>query len=444
MLCLPADGQAMDLSSAVEYAVATNPRILEAAANRRAVDQELEEATGAYLPRLDIEGAIGPQMLERPNASNAANLGVWRLSREVSLVARQTVFDGFARANEVYRQEARIDGAAARVMERAEVIGLEVVETYLDVLRHRRILDVATRNIRIHRELLARVRTRVDGGSATVGELRQAEERLAGAEAVHADILKAVGAADARFQNVIGREPLKLARAGPPRGLPPSQAAAVALARTRHPALQAGGADVNAAEAAFDRTRAPYLPRVDLEGRATIGQDLDGTPGQNNDFSVRLSMSWNIFNGGIDRARRMREGERVTESKMRLDQLRRTVDETARRAWSDISANDLRLAALKRQKSAATAVIATYDQEFEAGLRDLLDLLDAQSSAFNVEVQQISAQTIAVFARYRLLAATGGLLRSFNITPPAESISLPRERPWFVGGKPLIEPLNKW
>ncbi|MBL6431114.1 MAG: TolC family protein [Alphaproteobacteria bacterium] len=274
----------MDLSSAVEYAVATNPRILEAAANRRAVDQELEEATGAYLPRLDIEGAIGPQMLERPNASNAANLGVWRLSREVSLFARQTVFDGFARANEVYRQEARIDGAAARVMERAEVIGLEAVETYLDVLRHRRISTSRPATSAFTANCW---RACAHGSTAAPPPLASCARRKSASparEAVHADILKAVGAADARFQNVIGREPLKLAWAGLPRGLPPSRRPPWRFARTRHPALQAGGADVNAAEAAFDRTRAPHLPRVDLEGRATIGRTSTARRGRTTTF----------------------------------------------------------------------------------------------------------------------------------------------------------------
>ncbi len=441
---LPARAAGMTLQAAVERAVTTNPRILEAAANRRAVDHELGEAYGLYLPTLDLEAGIGPQFVDNPNSLSTANNREWRLNREVSLVARQTLFDGFARANEVYRQAARIDSAAARVIERSELVALEAVETFLDVLRHRRILAAADDNIRRHGGLLSRVRTRVEGGSSTEGELRQAEERLAATQAVRADILKALGTAEARFENVIGIPPGGLRGPGLPRGMPATQAAAILSARADHPALNAGGADVDAAEADRDKAGAAFLPNVGVEGRASLGEDLDGTPGRNNDFSVRLTMSWNIFNGGIDRHRQLRQNEKLTETKMRLDQLRRSVDETVRRAWSDIGTNDLRQSALTRQSRAANAVIATYDREFDAGLRDLLDLLDAQNSSFNVKVQLISSQTIAVFSRYRLLAATGHLLSSFNVAPPAEGTPGPREKPWFVGTKPLIEPLRKW
>ncbi|WP_162901704.1 TolC family outer membrane protein [Breoghania sp. L-A4] len=441
---LPAFAAGMTLQAAVERAVTTNPRILEAAANRRAVDHELGEAYGLYLPTLDIEAGIGPQFVDNPNSLSTANNRDWRLNRDVSLVARQTLFDGFSRANEVYRQAARIDSAAARVIERSELVALEAVETFLDVLRHRRILAAADGNIRRHNGLLSRVRTRVEGGSSTEGELRQAEERLAATQAVRADILKALGTAEARFENVIGMPPGGLRGPGMPRGMPATQAAAILTARASHPALNAGGADVDAAMADRDKAGAAFLPTVGLEGRATFGEDLDGTPGRNNDLSVRLTMSWNIFNGGIDRHRQLRQNEKLTESQMRLDQLRRSVDETVRRAWSDIRTNDLRQAALMRQSRAANAVIATYDREFDAGLRDLLDLLDAQNSNFNVQVQLISAQTIAVFSRYRLFAATGHLLSSFNVAPPAEGTPGPRETPWFVGSRPLIEPLRKW
>jgi len=89
-------------------------------------------------------------------------------------------------------------------------------------------------------------------------------------------------------------------------------------------------------------------------------------------------------------------------------------------------------------------VIASYEKEYEAGLRDLLDLLIAQNSAFTSHVQLISSETIAVFSRYRLLASTGSLLSSFGVAAPPESQTGPGEVPWFVGSRGLIEPLRKW
>ncbi len=438
------DAAAMSLRDAVARAVATNPEILEAAANKRSVDQELDQARGAYLPRLDLEASFGAQFIDRPNSLSEANNREWRNSRDATLVARQVFFDGFARANEYYRQSARVDGSAARVMERAELIALEAAETYLDVLRHIRILNAADANVQIHLQLLDLVRTRVRGGSATESELRQAEERVAAVQAVRADVLGELGAAKARFEKVVGTAPAGLQGPKLPRNLPKSQGIAIAAARKNHPSLHAGEADVDAATADFDKSQSLFLPSLGLEGSASIGEDLDGTPGKNDEYAVRMTMSWNIFKGGIDTARKRQLGEKITESKMRLDQLRRKVDESVRRSWSDILSNDVRLKALRQQTVAAEAVIRSYEKEYEAGLRDLLDLLIAQNSAFTARVQSISSETIAVFSRYRLLASTGGLLAFLDVAAPTESLASSGEMPWFVGSRGLIEPLRKW
>ena len=435
---------ALTLDEAIARAVTTNPQVLAAAANRRSVDSEYDQALGAYLPTLDLEASLGAQYIDRPNSLDVTNNREWRNAREATLIGRQVFFDGFARANEIYRQSARIDGSAARVMERAELIGLDATESFLDVFRHHRILRAADDNIREHIRLLGVVRTKVQGGSATESELRQAEERVAAARAVRADVLRELGAANARFQSVIGIAPPALKAPRHPRFLPKSQASAISTARNNHPSLKAGSADVDAATADYDKSQSPFLPSLGVEGLASVGEDLDGTPGRNNEFAVRMTMSWNLFNGTIDTNRRRQLGEKVTESKMQLDQLRRTVDETVRRSWSDIVTNDIRLKALRDQTIAAEAVIESYEKEYEAGLRDLLDLLIAQNSAFTARVQLISSETISVFARYRLLASTGSLLAAAGVSAPVESAAGSDEVPWFVGSRGLIEPLRKW
>ncbi|MEL7524177.1 MAG: TolC family protein, partial [Pseudomonadota bacterium] len=88
--------------------------------------------------------------------------------------------------------------------------------------------------------------------------------------------------------------------------------------------------------------------------------------------------------------------------------------------------------------------IESYEKEYEAGLRDLLDLLIAQNSAFTARVQLISSETISVFSRYRLLASTGSLLAAAGVSAPVESAAGSEEVPWFVGSRGLIEPLRKW
>ncbi len=437
----PADADS--IGEVVRDAVESNPLIGEAAANRRAIDHEVDQARGLYLPRLDLDSYAGPFKYDRASLSDDDNKE-WRLSKSVGLTLRQTLFDGFFRANEVYRQSARVNGAALRVLERAEVVALDAVEAYVDLVRHHRILGLADQNIAAHRSIVARIADLAEAGTATEGDLFQAEQRLAAAEAIRTDVLRALGEVQARFKRVVGRKPGQLkAPSRPPTGIR-SKHDAVVLARAQHPSLRAAEADIETSRAEFYQTKALFLPRVELEGRGQLGQDIGGTPGNNNELSARVTLNWNLFNGGIDKARKRERRERLMESEIRRDRLRRNVDEAAERAFSDVFTNDLRLQVLRRESAKAVQVRAAYVEEFEAGLRSLLDLLDSENAVFNTRVQQVTSESIAIFSRYQLIAATGALLDTFGIAAPAGAVVDASDRRYRPIGAFTLEPLRKW
>ena len=408
------DASATSLRDAVATAVQNNPQILEAAANRRAVDEELNQARGLYLPRLDLEANAGFAYFNRPGSSINHDS---RWGDQIGLVARHTLFDGGFRNAEVEKQSARVGGAARRVRERSELIALETLQSYLDVNRFNGILKLSDDNLNAIRDLLALVRTRFSGGSSTQGEVHLAQERVFSAEAVRTDVRRTLGSAEARYQNLVGKKPSALQSVGPPRGVPASRDSALSLARSRNPTLAAAERDVQAARADLTQSEAAFRPTIALEGRTSAGHDLNGVPGPTQDASAKLVMSWNLFNGHIDQARRRERGERLGEIEARRDRLRRDVDEAVMRAWSDIKATDERVVIIDRQIDSGKALIAAYRQEFEAGRRSMLDLLEAQNVYFNARVQRLTAGFLASFARYQLLAAGGGLLAHFNLGP---------------------------
>ena len=53
--------QAVSLNEAIELAISTNPDIGIVASNREAVDEELKQARGLYLPQIDLALGIGKE-----------------------------------------------------------------------------------------------------------------------------------------------------------------------------------------------------------------------------------------------------------------------------------------------------------------------------------------------------------------------------------------------
>jgi adhesin transport system outer membrane protein len=421
---LPATAQqAFTITDAIKQAVQTNPGVTEAAANRRATEAELRQNQSTLLPQVRLRADYGPEKLTRYDIQPPpAGDGQWRKdSREASIVVRQLLFDGLASINEIWRQTARVDAAAARVHERTELIALDAAEAYVDVVRYTRLIALAEENVATHRRLAGEVRQRFEGGRSGEGDLQQAQERLSGAEAVLAEFRNRLDDARARYRRAVGLEPYNLRFPGRLPGLPGSKDDSLAVALRHNPTLRAAGADAEAAKYGFRATAGAFMPTITLEGSATKGVDSADILGKREDLSGKIVATWDVYRGGQDMWRRSEMADRMIEQTQRLARLQRDAFESLDKAWAARTLTSDRLAALTRQSEAARKVIGAYTKEYELGQRTLIDLLDSQNSYFNSLVAIVSTRAVAVFADYQLLAAMGHLLEYIKTAPPPEA-----------------------
>src|SRR5262249_25106564 len=158
--------EAFLINQAISQAVDTNPCVGEASANRRATESELRQTQGTLLPQVRLGSSIGPEKFTEKVRFPSRGDDVWENGRQVSILVRQIVFDGFASIHEIWRQSARVDASAFRVLERTELIALDAAEAYVDVVRFLRLVVLANQNVVNHEELFSNVRSRYSGGRA--------------------------------------------------------------------------------------------------------------------------------------------------------------------------------------------------------------------------------------------------------------------------------------
>jgi adhesin transport system outer membrane protein len=405
---------------AIDQAVRTNPGVGEAAANRRATEAELRQNQSTLLPQVRLEARAGPERFNQSILPPPGN-GNWLHGSEGSVVVRQLLFDGFATINQIWRQAARVDAAAARVLERTELIALDAVEAYVDVTRYTRLLALAQVNLDSHRKIMSNVQARFSGGRAGEGDNQLVRERVAAAEAIYADFRLSLENARAKYRKTIGLEPYSLRFPSRLANLPKTKDESLAIALQFNPTIRAADADKLAAKYGFHATAGSFLPTVTLEGRAKSGRDSDGILGDRREESGKLVLSWDIFRGGQDSWARYEAAERWAEQSARHARLQREAFEALDKAWAARTITSDRAAALVRQVDAANKVIASYTKEYEIGQRTLIDVLDSNNQYFNAQVSLISIRGVAVFADYQLLAAMGQLLEYLKAPQPVEA-----------------------
>lgn len=421
--------QAITLKEAVGVALESNPEIGQAIENREAIEFELRQARGLYLPTVDLEAATGVRRLNNQSRRALAIEDDTLRSAEIGLVVTQKIFDSGARRAQVNAQAARVDSASFRVLERSELIALAVVQDYLEYLLQSQIVEATKNNLGFHQSILGEIGESISGGALTEADRQQAQERLYAAKARQQEALSELEQSKIRFFKTVGKpltnpkQPASVAAA-----LPRNLETALGLARENNPRIKSTLADIDAAQAGVAGARAKMGPEVLLEGRARAGEDIDGSEGESTDLSARVVMRWNLYRGGIDQAAEQEQIRRASERRLFNHQAHRELEETVRLAWDQRSRQASLSETLRAQSATNQRLVGSYREQFKVGQRSLLDVLDAQNTRFNTSILAITAAYSSLFAEYRLLAATGQLVQNFGLGAPRQAQAYAREQ----------------
>ena len=190
---------ALTLKEAIAVAVESNPEIGQAIENREAIEFELRQAKGLYLPSVDLEASTGVRRLDNPSRRALSIEDDALYPSEAGVVVTQKLYDHGARRAELNRQASRVDGASFRVLERSEFIALAVVQDYLEYMLQASIVSEAKKNLDVHQSILGDIRESIEGGALTDADRQQAEERLFAAKTRVLEAAEELEASKIRF-----------------------------------------------------------------------------------------------------------------------------------------------------------------------------------------------------------------------------------------------------
>ena len=417
--------QATSLEEAVRLSLATNPDIGIVAHNREAVDAELRQARGLYLPQIDLATGIGREWTNDQNTrASAGNSDTRELARfESSVTLIQRVFTGFETHYTVEREKARVESAANRVFENSEFLALDAIGAYYEVLRQRELVNLADGNVRDHMDIVASITEQMLGGGGSSADVSQSESRLSRARATLAQTYNDLRDGEALYTRIVGQFPDGLTMPEFAEGLLPKDLnEAVARVNENNPTFKIFDADVRTAEAEVGLAGAPFYPNVNIELESEYNDGRDGvnTYEFNNQAMVRLR--WNLFRGGIDRAARQEALARTNETRNRRQQSLVDAQQEARLSWFALEASRQRVVDLTDATEFNKATLKDYVDQFDVAQRTLLDVLDAENELFVSRGQLITAATNESLASYRLLALGGQLLSTLNVPAPEQAV----------------------
>lgn len=400
---------AQDLTTALAHAYSANPDLNAARANTRGVDESVPTAKAAGRPKISATGDLGASSLDSRSPGRHSHSELFPAG--VGLSINQTLYNGNRTSNGIRQAESSVMAARETLRNTEQNTLLDGVSAYMNVVGNTAFYNLRESNIRVLNELVRQTKDRFNVGEVTRTDVAQAEARLASAKSDLALAQSNLRGSIAKFKQVIGLDPKKLAPVKPVAAnrLPKNQGEAVNRALQDHPAIAASlhGVDVQLLQVKV--VEGELYPTVSLTGSLSRRYDTSIEKDRRNSASVVGQVSIPIYDGGSAYSRTRAAKETLGEKRLLVDSARDRVVQAVVASWALMEATGFQLEGAAAQVSAAEIALNGVKEEARVGQRTTLDVLNAQQELLNARVAQVTAQRDRVIASYSLLSATGQL-----------------------------------
>ncbi len=209
---------------------------------------------------------------------------------------------------------------------------------------------------------------------------------------------------------LVAVQPKAFGQTPPP---PPSYTEAAATAKQQRAILRAYAAQIDAAQSNITVQQANLFPRLNLTGQIFHNSNDFGTAfyqwGINTGATLSVNLNWQIFDGMSTFALSRQAEEQTRAAKATYSQSERDVDGQIRTTLNALADQVKALDVLTANRAAAAKNLEYFQERFNAGASNTLDVRDAQVKLLSAELNLLQTQANVENAQASLARAMGTL-----------------------------------
>lgn len=402
-LCHATAGHAQSLQEMVLTALTHYPSIASTHFKTASAQADIRRARGAHWPQLSWSGTYNDYrsdlLSDRWIQTPVLNLNLW---------------SGWRIQSDVERAQALTQAAQQQEHLTRDDVALLSSEAYLQWAHQTQMRVLAQDNLRAHEKILNdfQLISQVDTGRRI--DLSQAQVRYDNARLALTRIEADLRTTAERVTRLL-MAPVPVAPSGLER-LPDVPYTTVDQAQAelndQHPAIARLLAQCEAAQASVRYAQAQSALTVNLSHSKAI------IPGiAQNLYVTQLQLNLPLIDGGTARGAVDVAQANLQSLQADLAETRLLLNEQLGAAWGSWQLSRQRAELGQAQARTAQDLVSGYEQQFRAGRRALLDLLNIQSDLYLYKVNAATALLDARLSQVRILASLGQLARAYTGTP---------------------------
>jgi len=410
------------LAELIDLAEAHNPETRVAWENARAQAASVGIARSELFPTLAAVALAGVDRTEAAVGSQfyRQTLPVFQLSLDLNY----TIFDFGARRGRINEESARLLASNFGFNDVHRQLIYDVSQTYYRLLNAAGQEEAAGASLVNAQAVQQAAEERLRNGLATLPDVLEARSATAQAQYDLQVVLGAEEIARGDLATGLGTSATTRIRVQPlsevstPESVPDSVEEAIHRALEQRPDLQTQFSDVHLAQAERQQARAAFFPSLSVSAgpRAQslyiMQQTLPWGHTAGLAGGVTASLNWTVFDGGARRNRLAQSEAHIREVEARVSAARDQIEDQVWTAYSNLNT-------ALRQREAAAALVTAATQSYSAalesynyGVRNLLDVTNAQKVLAQARSTDILARTQVLAALADLAFRTGDAIQT--------------------------------
>jgi outer membrane protein TolC len=391
------------LAELIDLAESYNPETRVAWENARAQAAALGVARSELFPTVAAAALTGVDRDEAPFGSQFFRQTVPTF--ELSLELNYTIVDFGARRGRINAEIARLLAANFGFNDVHRQLLYDASQAYYRLLNAAGQKEAAGVSLVNAQAVQQAAEERLRNGLATLPDVLEARAATAQAQFDLQAVLGAVDIARGDLATVLGGSATTRIRVVPLSEVPtPDSVAdtveqAISRALMQRPDLQAQVAQVHVARAERQEARAAFYPRLGVsvipraQSLYLLQQNLPWGHTTALTGSLAWSMNWTVFDGGARRGRLAEAEAHIREAEEGVSAARNRIEDQVWAAYSNLNT-------AFRQREAAAALVTAATESYSAalesynyGVRNLLDVTNAQKVLAQARLTDILART---------------------------------------------------
>jgi outer membrane protein TolC len=421
-------GGALSLPDVVNLALCNNPQTRAVWASSRVQAAQLGVSRGSYLP--------GASMSVSGNRNSPGNA-----QRSISLTFSYLLYDFGTRAANLENARQLLAAVSASQDATVQSVFFAAVQAFYQARATQAALDAAQESERAAKQSFAAAEARYRAGSATPADKLSAQTAYSQTTLTHIGAEGGLKKARGTLANIIGLDANREVKLVAATDTAPTAdtfsanrenldvferdiAALIEEAKQRRPDLRAAEAQLKASEASADAARAASRPSISLNA-STTQVNSAGTTSQGSSLGVSISVP--LFSGYAPTYRIRAAEAQVEAQQAQLERVRLQVALEVWNAYQNLvtATQSLRTSAdlLNSAEQSQRVALGRY----QAGVGNMLDVLNAQSALASARQQRIQSTLDWNIGRAALAQAMGNLDESLlqTLTPAASKKEQP-------------------